>query len=155
MKKIGRSSDKRKLTPYDWRFRWSSRLRRWWYKWSPKNRHSCLKCGFLSFDGKEASADVRRTIAAAGTDGWFIEEDAVSCFKERWYWDGDPAAVAIHEANKPRFNCVGFHRHSPGRSPQDHLKLEDEARDFHRKFILALLTAITALLVAWFGFRHH
>jgi hypothetical protein len=54
--------------------------------------------------------------------------------------------VAIYEANQPRFHCLGFHRHVPGRSPQDHLKLEDEAQEFRRRFILVLVPPLVAVL---------
>jgi len=155
-----------------------NRLSHWFqrasYLWSPRRRNSCLKCGFLSFDGSEASTDVRLTVAAEGHAGWFVNESAVDCSKHLWSWEGDGPSVAIHEANRQRFHCVGFRRHSPGRSPQDHLKLEDEDREFRRKVILvvvptlitllggllvglklALGVGVVALVGLWAGLRHH
>jgi hypothetical protein len=128
-----------------------SRLSHWHRRaswlWSPRNRHSCLKCGFLSFDGGEASTDVRSTIAAEGQTGWFVKENAVDCYKHLWFWEiGEGPYVAISEANRSRFHCVGFHRHVPGRSPQEHIKLEDEDREFRRRFVLVLVPPLTAVL---------
>ena len=114
-----------------------------------RNRHSCLDCGFLSFGGDEASKDVRMIVAAKGEAGWFRKEneDAVDCYKHLWFWEiGDGPTVAIHEANQPRFHCSGFHRHVPGRPPEQHLKLEDEDREFRRRFILVLVPPLTAVL---------
>jgi len=143
-----------------------------------RNRHSCLNCGFLNFDGDEASTDVRAIIAAKGQAGWFRkeEEDDVDCYKHLWFWDvGGGPDLIIYEANRPRFRCVGFHRHVPGRSPQDHLKLEDEEREFHRRLVLVVVPpliavfagllvsiklALGAALIAlvaglWVGLKHH
>jgi hypothetical protein len=54
---------------------------------------------------------------------------------------------------------VGFHRHLPGRSPQQHLALEDERRVFSRQMWLALLPFVGALagavIGAWVSLRHH
>jgi hypothetical protein len=153
-----------------------------WFRQAPdrwlRNRHSCLNCGFLSFDGDEASTDVRRTVAAEGKAGWFRreEEDDVDCYKHLWSWEsGGGPQLIIYEANRPRFHCVGFHRHVPGRSPQDHLKLEDEAREFRRRFILVLVPPLIAVIAGlvvslklalgaaiialvaglWAGLKHH
>jgi hypothetical protein len=99
-------------------------------------------------------------IAAKGSCGWFVKQDAVDCFKRLWLWDCDPPdAVAIRECNQRRFHCSGFRRHRPGRSPEQHLRLEDEDRDFHRKLIQTAITAILAfigaVLGAWLGVKYH
>jgi hypothetical protein len=115
------------------------------------HRTVCLNCGFLSINGHEADADARLTIAAKGKAGWFVKEAQIDCHKGLWYWDGDSASVVIYEANQPRLCCVGFHRHVPGRSPEEHLKLEDEGREFSRQRKLALIPFIAALLGALIG----
>lgn len=74
------------------------------------------------------------------------EEDDVDCYKHLWFWDvGGGPDLIDYEANRPRFRCVGFHRHVPGRSPQDHLKLEDEEREFHRKLVLVVVPPLVAV----------
>src|SRR5437868_15538406 len=104
--------------------RLSSEWRRLSYSWSPKYRHTCLKCGFLSFDGDEAYAGIRRTVAAQGEAGWFAKENAVDCYKHLWNWADDAAVnIITFEANRARFRCAGFRRYLPGRSPEAHLKL--------------------------------
>jgi hypothetical protein len=168
-----RMSTKQKL-----RRRLSHWRRRVSWLWLRRNRHSCIKCGFLSFDGGEASTDVRLTVAAEGKTGWFVkeQEDAVDCFKHLWSREiyGYGPDTAIFEANRPRFRCAGFHRHVPGRPPNEHLKLEDEDREFRRKFILVLVppliavlgglvvgfklalgAAVIALAGLWAGLKHH
>lgn len=126
------------------------------YLGSPRHRHSCLKCGFLSFDGGEASYDTRATIAARGGAGWFVKKGAVYCFKKKWLLDvNDADDIAINECNRPRFYCSGFRSHSAGRTPEQHQKLEDEDREFHRRLMLAALAAIVALVVGWLGLKHH
>jgi hypothetical protein len=47
--------------------------------------------------------------------------------------------------------CRGFRRHLPGRSPSDHLKLEDENRQFRRQLLIAIVSFIGALLGALIG----
>lgn len=125
----------------------------WWLKRASgrlRGRRRCLDCGFLSFDGDEASKDVRLTVAAEGKAGWFRkeEEDDVDCYKRLWSRElyGYGPDLAISEANRTRFRCVGFHRHVPGRSPQDHLKLEDDEREFHRKLVLVVVPPLIAVL---------
>jgi hypothetical protein len=127
----------------------SRKLRRMFYLWSPWRRHSCLKCGFLSFDGREASSDVRFTVAAKGTASWFVNENAVDCYKRLWIREfAQGADLAIYEANRPRFHCAGFIRHLAGRSPEQHLKLEDEKREFRRKLALSLIPVTIPPLIA-------
>jgi hypothetical protein len=127
-------------------------VRRFVYLYGPTYRCCCLKCGFLAFKEEEASEEARRIVAAGGSAGWFTEEDAVRCHKRLWNWEDDaPINVVIFEANRRRFTCRGFHHYSPGRSPREHLKLEDERRDFFRKAILAALAFIGALLGSLIG----
>lgn len=155
------------------------RLSRWLKRASDRlrGRHRCLDCGFLSFDGHEASLAVQCIISAGGKAGWFSKEkeDAVDCYKRLWFWDvGGGLDVIIYEANRRRSRCRGFHRHVPGRSPQDHLRLEDEERDFRRRLVLVVVPALIAILGGllvsiklaigaaiialvgfWAGLRHH
>ncbi len=141
------------------RNRLSRWLRRMSYLWSPRHRHSCLKCGFLSFDRREASSDVRFTVAAKGTASWFLNENAVDCYKRLWLSEfSQGAELAIYEANRPRFHCAGFVTHLAGRSPEQHLKLEDENREFRRKLILSLIPItipplIVLLTSIWGGLK--
>ena len=142
-----------------WRERLRWRLRRVKYRWVHQWSHFCLDCGFLTVSGREADADDRRTIAAEGKVGWFGKDVNIDCYKHLWYWDGDPASVVIHEANRPRSRCVGFRRHKPGRSPQQHIALEDEGSAFRKQVLLALLPFVGALagalIGAWVSLRHH
>jgi hypothetical protein len=46
---------------------------------------------------------------------------------------------------------VGFRRHVPGRSPQEHLKLEDEEREFFRKIALTVIPTLITVLGGLFG----
>ena len=135
------------------------KLQRIKYNWSPRNRNICLKCGFLSVNGHEAGADDRRTIAAKGQAGWFANSVVVDCYKKLWIWDADPEIMVTTEANRPRFRCAGFRRHSPGRSPESHLKLEDESREFRRRVGLGIIPFLGALLGAligaWVSLKHH
>ncbi len=119
---------------------------------APWRRHSCLKCGFLSFDGREASSDVRFTIEAKGTAGWFSNENAVDCYKGLWLWEiARGADLAFYEGNRPRFHCAGFVTHLAGRSPEEHKKLEDESREFRRKLILVAIPSLITLLTSILG----
>ena len=143
--------------------------------WSPRRRHSCLKCGFLSINGREANQDTRITLAAQGKAGWFTKETTIDCFRGLWFWDvGD---ADLYEPAKPRFNCKGFRRHTPGRSPDWHLDQEDKDREFRQKLVLTVVPPLFALiggsliggiklalsagaiallgLVAVFSLRHH
>ena len=110
-------------------------------------------------NGHEADAEDRRLIGSEGKAGWFGKDVNIDCYKHLWFWEEDPALVVIHEANQPRFRCVGFYRHLPGRSPQQHLAIEDERRAFFRQAWLALLPFVGALLGAligaWASLRHH
>jgi hypothetical protein len=125
-------------------------LRRLWYR----HRRTCLDCGFLAFmDGGEAGTSARATVAAEGKAGWFQREAAVDCYKRLWNWEDDaPINIIVYETNRLRYGCRGFHRYSPGRSPEAHLKLEDEQRSFRRQVLLALVGAMLALLAGAIGY---
>jgi len=107
----------------------------------------------------EVNADYRRTIAVEGKAGWFADGITINCYKGLWYWDEDSFSVITFEANRSRFRCVGFRRHLPGRSPQQHLGIEDEGRAFRKQVWLALLPFVGALagavIGAWVSLRHH
>ena len=115
-------------------------------------RRTCLECGFLAFDdGSEIAQGARWTIAAKGSDGWFTKEDAVNCFKHLWDWRDDSAFnIIVHEANRVH-RCASFLRYAPGRSPKEHMALEDEHRSFRQQFLLALLAFFGAMVGAWIG----
>jgi len=115
------------------------------------HRTVCLDCGFLSIDGREADADALRTIACRGDEGWFGEGTRIYCDKGLWYWDESSFSVITSEANRRRLRCEGFHRHVPGRSPEQHKKLEDEGREFSRQLKLTLFPFFAALLGAMIG----
>ncbi len=131
-----------------------------WRKWLRRpwdliaNRHNCLKCGFLAFDSEnETSQGARSTIAAEGEAGWFVKEDQIDCYRRLWFWDSGeaPISIIIFEANRPRFSCSGFQKYSPRRSPKEHLRLEDESREFRRRKVLGLIAFLGALLGALIG----
>jgi hypothetical protein len=56
--------------------------------------------------------------------------------------------IITAEANRPRFHCEGFYRYSPGRSPEAHLKLEDERRAYSYQRRLAWLAFLGGLVGA-------
>jgi hypothetical protein len=124
------------------------KLRLW-----PKPR-TCLDCGFLTrLEGQEATPSARLTIHMEGSDGWFpgADEAHADCAKGFWRWDTSPFEVIIHEAKKSRNRCPGFMRYSPGRSPESHLKLEDEQRTFRHQKLLAGLAFLGGLFGALLG----
>ena len=145
------------MGPRRWRITLRSSLRRFRYRYL--RRRTCLDCGFLAFaDGAEADQSVRRTVAAKGSAGWFQDEGAVNCFRHLWNWEDDaPINIIVYETSVPRTSCSGFHWHSPGRSPKEHMTLEDERRSFRRQLRLALLSflgaILGAMLGAWIGTR--
>ena len=116
--------------------------------------HYCVDCGFLAWakDGSEATAIVRRTVAAGGSAGWYTPEGCVDCSKSLWFWEDDSDfGIVIAETSKAR-KCSGFLRYVPGRSPADHLKLEDEQRAFRRQILLASLGATLAIVGGIVGY---
>lgn len=130
------------------RLKWLSN--RWKWEWSPRQRHSCLKCGFFSVNRAEAGTDVRILVAARGEAGWFTKETVINCYRSLWFWEvGDD--VVVDEANKPRFSCRGFRRHTPGRSPEWHLDQDDKDREFRQKLVLVIAPSVVAPLFALLG----
>src|SRR5262245_24515962 len=84
-----------------------NRLRRW-------RGHTCLDCGFLSFDeDQEVPESDRRLIAAKGTAGWWTETPPFDCAKHMWDWEigGSRFDVVTSEANYTRYGCTGFRAH--------------------------------------------
>lgn len=129
-----------------------SRYRTFRYSHGGRYRNHCLKCGFLAFnDGGEAPVWARDYLAAEGKAGWFSEQAPVGCHKNMWVYEDDPFNVLIFEANRARPSCDGFHPWVPGRSPVDHLKLEDERRTFKHQRGLAWLAFLGGLIGALIG----
>jgi hypothetical protein len=131
------------------------RLRLWlalyWRRCSPTYRHQCLKCGFLAFEKGEAPQGARRLLAAKVKAGWWsysVLDAPVQCAKQLWEWNADVTTVLLTESNRPRFRCGGFYPWVPGRSLDDHRKLEDEHRMFRHQRSLAFLGLIGALIGA-------
>jgi hypothetical protein len=84
--------------------------------------------------------------------GWFTTEDAVDCYKNLWNWEDDaPINIIIDETSRLRYGCRGYHKWTPGRSPADHLKLEDERRSYRYQFRLAILAFLGSLVGALIG----
>jgi hypothetical protein len=131
--------------------KWLRRL--WQRRFFLRRGRTCLDCGFFGFrDGQEAGAGARRTVALEGADGWFSDEAAVTCHKRLWNWEDDsPFNIIRAEANQTRYGCLGFYPYSPGRSPEVHLKLEDERRVFWHQRLIALLAFGGGLLGALIG----
>lgn len=127
----------------------SSFFRRLWYR----HRRTCLDCGFLGFrDGSEAGVTARSTVALKGAAGWFQHEDAVDCHKRLWNWEDDaPINIIVWETDQLRYGCRGYRRYSPGRSPKDHLALEDEGRSVRLQIVLGFLSFLGAMIGAWIG----
>lgn len=101
---------------------------------------------------EEATPDVRRLVAADGKAGWFEREDSINCYRRLWDFEGTGAVDAItYEANRPRFHCAGFYRHSHGRTPKEHLTLEGERRGFGYQKKLAWLAFFGGLAGALLG----
>lgn len=59
-----------------------------------------------------------------------------------------PVDIITYEANRTRFHCRGFYRHSPGRNPKAHVTLEDERRGYRYQRRLALLAFLGGLVGA-------
>jgi hypothetical protein len=106
----------------------------------------------MAFEGTEATAHVRDIVGAEGKGGWFSTEAPVHCYKNLWR-SGEESAynVIIYEANQRRPSCNGFYQWAPGRSPEDHLKLEDERRTFSHQRGLAWLAFAGGLFGALIG----
>jgi len=72
-----------------------------------------------------------------------------------WVWglhytraDWNAISEEIHE---DRRDCEGFIRYSPGRTPNDHFKLETDAIEFRRKLWLGLLPLLYGAIGAAIG----
>lgn len=136
---------------------WVKRHVPWAWRFWRRNRRTCLGCGFLGYEGGEAKQGVRQTVAAGGSSGWFENDGAVNCYKGFWSWDGMEAGlpayeVASDEAHSLRYRCPGYFPYVAGRGPLEHLKLEDERREFRRKLHIWLLGALTTGLIALAGY---
>jgi hypothetical protein len=134
------------------------RIARWRpaaYFWRSPDRNSCLKCGFLTFQGGgEVTISGRRLISAKGQLGWFSgDSPQINCFKNLWDWEfrNGEFDTMITEPNEPRRYCIGFCGWQPGRSPEEHLKLEDERRGFQHQRRLAWLAFFGALFGSLLG----
>jgi hypothetical protein len=135
-----------------------SRIARWRpaaYFWRSQYRNGCLKCGFLTFHGGgELTISDRRLVSARGQLGWFSgEEPQINCYKNLWDWEFGNGTfdTMITEPNAPRRDCIGFCDWQPGRSPADHLKLEDEQRGFRHQKKLAWMAFVGALVGSLIG----
>ena len=116
------------------------------------DRHSCLKCGFLSGLGSsEVSEHDRALIAAKGKAGWFEPNAPFDCAKHLWWYDEAAVEVILFEANRPRPQCPGFGRWIRGRTPEEHRRLEDESRTFQHQSRLAWRSFWGGLIGALIG----
>jgi hypothetical protein len=86
-----------------------------------------------------------------------------SCARKIWDWELHYTIpnwdAILGEVNFDRRGCIGFFRHNPGRSPTEHLKLESQAKEFHRKMVLELLPLLYGTIggiIGWLlGRRFH
>ena len=125
---------------------------------------TCVDCGFLTphpANDAEAKPPLREALAlqAFTPDERMIVE--VLCSRDMWGYEfaqvydflSDDQAQSeqlwglIHReaTGVPRWRCKGFHPHSPGRSPKEHLKLQDERRLNRHQLRLAAVSFFGAL----------
>jgi hypothetical protein len=135
---------------------------RWWRKrrqWLKlRSVRTCTNCGFLAFGDNEADAASRIQLCTEGKYSGLPEPvEKWRCARKLWKWELDYVApnweAVLSEANADRRGCPGFFRHSPGRSPAEHLQLENGATEFRRKLMLGLLPLLYASIggvVGWF-----
>jgi hypothetical protein len=133
---------------------------------------TCLDCGFLGYretrpeEGQprptthEALAWVRRTLMLhADRPGqridpgeWFQSEDPAFCSKYLWAVERDDATLNImltQAALVSRRRCRGFYRWEPGRTPQEHIELQDKSRERRWQMMIALVAFLGALVGAF------
>jgi hypothetical protein len=118
-----------------------------------------LDCGFFSRGRFEVNLDDRVILHCRGKMAeWFSDPGSFGCSKGLWFTlgDHDPNVILLDQVEQPRSilvfrPCQGFLLHVPGRSPAEHLKLEDESRQFTRQFLIAALAFVGALLGAALG----
>jgi hypothetical protein len=127
--------------------------RKAWIAFAPQYRHQCLKCGFLAFrDGTEATAGSRVTLEIGPSAGWWKDEAPITCSKDLWDWefaDDAPINILLHESQRQRWHCRGFHRYAPGRTPAEHKVLEDKRAERRHQWWLALVSFLGGVLVGW------
>ena len=126
---------------------------------------TCLDCGFLALtDGEVRTAD-RVQLWANGEAG-HPPLNKLRCIKKLWvdydltYFE-DSRQGLFDELQQRRRPCVGFLRYRPGRSPKEHLELEDKKRETREKIIIAifgaaggiLVTLVTAWLLKHYGLK--
>ena len=124
-------------------------------------RRTCAQCGFLAYGEGEASHHDRVRLGGGYGSGVSPSGPAErwKCAKGLWLWElvyvQPDWGVIFDEVTKDRRGCGGFRRWRPGRSPAQHVELEDKSVDFRRQLILAVMPKAMAicygLLVALIG----
>jgi hypothetical protein len=127
-------------------------------RWSRKFERTCLDCGFFTRGGAEVTQDEQILLHCRGTVGWVGDAGSFDCAKGLWFTlgDHDPDAILLHQIELTRSvagfrRCPGFRPHVPGRTPADHLRLEDESRQFRNQRMIAALAFVGGLLGALIG----
>ena len=142
-----------------------SRLPSWLKRWRMRPRllklkpkRTCLDCGFLAYGDQEADGPDRERFHVLGQLGGYPGEPELwRCFRGQWtahlHYGGPSWEPVLTEVSWDQRGCRAFRRHSPGRTPAEHLKLEDGAIEFRRKLMLGLLPVLYGSLgaaIGWF-----
>jgi hypothetical protein len=123
---------------------------------------TCLNCGFLALADGEVSTANRVLLGANGEAGC-PPLDQLRCNKELWvdydltYFNGSTQGL-FDELQKLRRPCVGFLRYRPGRSPREHLDLEEKKQSRHEKLIdtlIGIFLGVLGTLLATWLLRHY
>jgi hypothetical protein len=128
-------------------------------QWRKRRERTCLDCGFFSRGSLEVNLDERVILQCRGkTAESFSDPESFGCSKGLWFTlgDHDPNVILLDQVEQPRSIwkyrlCQGFRLRMPGRSPAEHLKLEDESRQFRRQLWIAGVAFVGALVGAVLG----
>jgi hypothetical protein len=120
---------------------------------------TCLDCGFLAFADWEVSTANRVLLFARGQAGC-PPLNELRCTKQLWvdydltYFGGSTEGL-FDELQRRRRPCVGFLRYRPGRSPREHLDLE-EKKQARQERLLDTLTgsSMFSSVLSWVPLWH-